>query len=212
MSSVRSNNTPSCSKIMRKESLTEGIAKLFCEIGYEKTSIRNIARALGIPGSALYYYFQNKQDMLFAVVDGLMEELTLSWENSSEVLRSAEEKLAQLIETHIKLYVENPYRGKVAMRDINCLEGTQKEIIRKKEVKYVNYAREVLTEIIEHSNSMMHPNIATFGLFGMLNSIYEWYSPSGSISPGDLARSFRQIILTGLQGHPVHACDSEVQT
>ncbi len=48
--------------LTKKETLLSGIAKLFYEQGYEKTSIRDIARSLGLPNSAFYYYFKTKQD------------------------------------------------------------------------------------------------------------------------------------------------------
>ena len=124
--------------------LTEGIAKLFCEIGYERTSIRDIAKALGVPNSALYYYFQNKQEMLFAVVDDLMERTIRNLEENSEAFPDGENKLALIIESHIRFYVENPYAGKVLMRDFNCLEGGQRDILKNKELKYINCARKVI--------------------------------------------------------------------
>lgn len=180
--------------------LTEGIAKLFCEIGYERTSIRDIAKALGVPNSALYYYFQNKQEMLFAVVDDLMERTIRNLEENSEAFPDGENKLALIIESHIRFYVENPYAGKVLMRDFNCLEGGQRDILKNKELKYINCARKVIGEIVERYGSDIDVNVATFSLFGMLNWIYHWYDPHGRVSPEHLAGSFLKIILTGLEG------------
>jgi len=128
-----------------------------------------------------------------------MEKSIRYWEDNKDVNQSAEDKLAQIIETHIRLYVDNPYRGKVLMRDVYCLEGAHKEVLRKKEIKYVNYVRGVLAEIIDHEGSKVDINVATFSLFGMLNWIYQWYSLGGNISPEELAKNFIQIILTGLK-------------
>lgn len=41
--------------------------ELFTERGYEKTSLREIAEALGVTKAALYYHFERKEDILLAL-------------------------------------------------------------------------------------------------------------------------------------------------
>src|SRR3979411_2904464 len=48
-------------------------ARLFYEKGYDATSTRDLARALGIQSSSLYHHIDNKEDLLYALsVDGLL--------------------------------------------------------------------------------------------------------------------------------------------
>jgi AcrR family transcriptional regulator len=52
--------------------------RLFTERGYEGTSIRDLADALGMTKSALYYHFTSKEAVIMAIVDerrGELEEL-----------------------------------------------------------------------------------------------------------------------------------------
>jgi AcrR family transcriptional regulator len=44
---------------------------LFSELGYDKTSLREIAGRVGVTKAALYYYFPSKQSILAALTDGL---------------------------------------------------------------------------------------------------------------------------------------------
>ncbi|MET9108135.1 TetR/AcrR family transcriptional regulator [Streptomyces zhihengii] len=71
--------------------------ELFAEQGYEKTSLREIAEALGVTKAALYYHFRTKEDILISLFRDLtrpMDEL-LAWgreqprtlETKTEVLR-----------------------------------------------------------------------------------------------------------------------------
>ena len=47
--------------------------ELFSEQGYEKTSLREIADRLGFTKAALYYHFQSKEQLLFALVEPMDE-------------------------------------------------------------------------------------------------------------------------------------------
>ena len=52
-----------------KEALGYAAVRLFTERGYEGTSIRDLADALGMTKSALYYHFTSKEAIVMAVVD-----------------------------------------------------------------------------------------------------------------------------------------------
>ncbi|MBO0913743.1 TetR/AcrR family transcriptional regulator [Streptomyces laculatispora] len=76
---------------------------LFVELGYEKTTMREIAEVLGITKAALYYHFKAKEDILVAISQGLggpVDEL-VAWartqprtlETKREVLRRYSEVL-----------------------------------------------------------------------------------------------------------------------
>ena len=186
--------------IAKKESLTEAIAKLFYEKGYEKTSTRDIAASLSIPGSLLYYYFKNKQEMLFSIVDEAMENTIPILREKVEPINNAEDKLAVIVDCHIRFFVSHPFHSKVFIMDGHSLEGEYRRIIAGKERWYFEFVRKVLAEIIESNNTDLDVNTATFSLFGILNWTYFWYSPDGRVSPDDLAKNIVKMVLPGLKG------------
>jgi AcrR family transcriptional regulator len=49
--------------------------ELFVERGYAGTSVRDIAEHLGMTKGALYYHFSSKEDLLYALVEPLLEAL-----------------------------------------------------------------------------------------------------------------------------------------
>ena len=51
-----------------RESILETSAKLFCQKGYKGVSIRDIAQACGMTNAALYYHFENKEDLFLAML------------------------------------------------------------------------------------------------------------------------------------------------
>jgi AcrR family transcriptional regulator len=52
----------------RREILLETAFKMFSERGYRRTSVRDITRGAGVTEAVLYHYFNNKADLLTAVI------------------------------------------------------------------------------------------------------------------------------------------------
>lgn len=50
-----------------RERILDVALELFTEQGYDKTSLREIADRLGVTKAALYYHFERKEDILFAL-------------------------------------------------------------------------------------------------------------------------------------------------
>lgn len=65
----------------RRDQIIEVTAALFVEQGYNATSIRQIADAVNCTEAALYYHFQNKRDLLQAVLTAKIPNLATSLEN-----------------------------------------------------------------------------------------------------------------------------------
>ena len=186
--------------LTKKEALLTGIAKLFYEQGYEKTSIRDLARSLGVPNSAFYYYFKTKQEMLFTIIDNLMENVVVTLHQHIEPIHDPEGRLLALIEDHINSFVSHRYESKVLIYEEGCLRGEYRKIIKKKERVYFTFVRNTIAEIIKSSKNAIDVNVATFALFGTLNWIYKWYNPDDKIKPSDLSKHIFSIILSGLKG------------
>lgn len=66
-----------------RKSIITAATRLFAEQGYQKTTITDISREVGLVESAIYEYFQGKEDLLFSIpydwatekIDELEEQL-----------------------------------------------------------------------------------------------------------------------------------------
>lgn len=59
--------------------------ELFCERGYDKTSLRQIAERLGVTKAALYYHFRTKEDIVASLSEDLRRGIDeiLEWASSA---------------------------------------------------------------------------------------------------------------------------------
>jgi AcrR family transcriptional regulator len=53
----------------RRAQLLDAAARLFRERGYHATSMRDIAKAVGMLSGSIYYHFDSKEEMLLAVYE-----------------------------------------------------------------------------------------------------------------------------------------------
>lgn len=58
-----------------KQQIISVALELFINNGYERTSLTDIAKQIGITKPAIYYHFKNKEALFLAVVNGFLTEL-----------------------------------------------------------------------------------------------------------------------------------------
>ena len=91
--------------------LVDVARQLFAKNGFENTTMNDIAVASGKGRRTLYTYFKNKEDVYLAVIE---TELSRLYDRLEVVARkniSPEEKMVQLIFTHLEVVKEVVYRN-----------------------------------------------------------------------------------------------------
>lgn len=62
-------------RLQRKNNIAMQALELFEQNGFHQTSIRDIARGLGVSNSMLYEYFKSKEDIILYVSQGYLFEI-----------------------------------------------------------------------------------------------------------------------------------------
>ncbi|MBV9987718.1 MAG: TetR/AcrR family transcriptional regulator [Chitinophagaceae bacterium] len=87
--------------MIREEILREA-QKLFQQYGLRKTTMEDIAKAMGKGKSTLYYYYSSKEEIFDAVVMKEMEEVFRNVQQAVQKAGSAEDKLKAFTLTKIR--------------------------------------------------------------------------------------------------------------
>jgi len=86
----------------KKERVVREAMRLFCEKGYEATSVREIVEAVGVTKPVLYYYFKNKEELFRHIIESSMGPFE---EAQNDICSRAGvdfwEKLTELVDLHI---------------------------------------------------------------------------------------------------------------
>lgn len=177
-------------------------ARIFAEKGYHSTSMRDISRATKVSLSGLYYYCKSKEELLFLIQDNCFGRVL---ERLEERLREAAdpvEKLRLVIENHLSFFAANMAEMKVLSHEAEELSGDMYDHVSGKKQQYTRLVRRILTEVRqardgEGPRQKIDLTVATYALFGMMNWIYNWYDPSGSLSVQDLVDNITRLFLSG---------------
>ncbi len=101
MPAPRERTNPKNGNDNRRGELVRAAAQLFREKGFEGTTIRDIAGAVGMQSGSPFYHFANKHELLMAVME---EGLRLGLERSRAVVEArgltAVERFRQLVRAH----------------------------------------------------------------------------------------------------------------
>ena len=186
----------------RRDQILQEIAQLIFENGYEKTSIREISKSLNISKPGLYYHFESKQEMLFAIIDDFMDKTLVLLHEAIERYQTPHERLYAFIQNHIQSFVKYPAQTKVVIYEIHSLNAVNSKKLKKKQMEYLQVLKKELIAIMAEAGSEMDISATTFCLMGTLNWIIQWYKPKGRVGPDQLARDIWIFFLKGLGVKP----------
>lgn len=117
-----------------REKLIEVARHLFARKGVEETTMNDIAQASDKGRRTLYTYFKNKDEVFYAVIEKEMLRMSARLRQVADKDLDAEEKLVQLIYTHLSLVKETVARnGNLRaefFRDIWLVEKVRKDFDR----------------------------------------------------------------------------------
>src|SRR5262245_667510 len=171
-------------------------AAIFAEKGYHEASIRDISRATGVSLSGLYYYFNSKEELLFLIQDhcftSLLDTLDRLLENETDPLR----RFRLMVENHLRFFVNNMKEMKVLSHELQSLTGEFRQIVNAKKRRYTETCTAIL-EGVAPAERPIDQRVAVYGLFGMMNWIYNWYRLDRDVPVSRLAESMSQLFLRG---------------
>lgn len=186
-------------KERRKRRVYKVATKTLFQKGYDKTSIRDIAKATDMTTAGLYYYFKSKEEMLFQILDGHMNDMISGIEKIPTDETDALGLIKSYINYQIHTYCTDKFRTKLILNDDDCLTGKWYDQIKNKQRQYLGYWG-VAIEKYCLENGLPTDNIAIDAhcLVGMCAWIYRWYNPKGEITPDMLAQKIFQTFMFGL--------------
>jgi AcrR family transcriptional regulator len=183
----------------RAQAIFAAAAQVLCQAGYDKASIRDIAQATGMTGAGLYYYFKSKEELLFIILNGYMDELLQGVEDLTKRLSDPEGLLRAYIGFQVQTYCQDVARSKLIIHDENCLSGQWYQTVKDKQRRYLGYWRAALVAYcLKKELHIASPTVSLMFLIAMCNWIYQWYDPKGPLQPDALAELIFQQFTKGL--------------
>ena len=200
MVQIRANeNTPPDSRAYRRQrEILEAASRAFRRKGLHATGMRDIARESGMHVGNLYYYFQNKQELLAFCQEQTLTGLMHLAEKIRPQPWLADEKLYRLIVGHVVL-LNDDMPGSLAHLEVEALEGPWKKDVLKQRNRYESIIQQIVAEGIEHELfRSTNPGVAAKAILGATNWTVKWFQPRGSKTSHEIGHDFAVLLIRGL--------------
>jgi len=183
-----------------RQEILRAAARLFQQRGYDATSMNDVAAALKLSKGGLYHHFQSKDEILFNLMDHAMDITQERVINPVRDIADPEERLRMLIRLHIEVVLSVREREiTVMLHENHPLPPSLRRRINTRKKDYVHFVESLIAEVqrARQSKGTVSPRAAAFALLGMINWIYQWYRPEGTLREEDLAHQYTEVFFAG---------------
>ncbi len=179
-----------------QESILEAASTLFIQRGFQGTSMGDIAEAMGVTRTAIYYYFRNKE----AILRELTTEITgMAGKQAAQVDDTNSdpmEALRQLVLQHARLILGHPLQFRVVERnEENLSPAIRKEAEASRRLVLSRFQAVIEAGMQAGQFRIVDPKIAAFAIIGMCNWSAWWFSASGKVPLEEVAQMLATFAL-----------------
>jgi AcrR family transcriptional regulator len=179
--------------------ILQSAAAAFRKLGYHGATVQRIAAALRMEKGNLYYYFRNKEEILFACHQYSLDRLIRLLDEISASDESPDEKLRTLIVALIHTILDELH-GTTLLIDLVALTPAHLKIIIGRRDRVDRGMRQIIADGAE-SGAFGHRDakLLSFAILGAVNWIPRWFKAEGPASSHEIAACFADYLIAGLR-------------
>jgi AcrR family transcriptional regulator len=160
---------------------------LFSDIGYEATTMRGIARAVGVMPGSIYNHYPSKEEILWDIVRTAMEDLERLQEDADDPAADPRGRLRGFVERHVEFHARRASEARIVNRQIYSLGQEHYGEITAFRDRYERRLRELIVLGVEQGRfAVPDARIASYAILQMGMGISVWYRPDGPLGVEDL--------------------------
>jgi AcrR family transcriptional regulator len=179
--------------------ILKSAAAAFRRLGYHGATVEQIAAALHMKKGNLYYYFRNKEEILFACHQYSLERLLALLNEVEHSGLPPDEKVRRLIVAFVHTILDELH-GTALFLDLEAMSPAHLKTIIVGRDRFDHGLRKVLEEGIRTGTfGQADAKLVSFAILGAVNWIPRWYSPEGPASSQEIADRFADYLIAGLR-------------
>ena len=183
------------------DSLLAVAVEVFNERGYDGTSMEHLSKAAGISKSSIYHHVRGKEELLERAVGRALEELFRILDEPGAKEGRAVDRLEHVVRRTVEVLIaELPYVT-LLLRVRGNTKTERWALERRRE--FDHRVAELLKDAVREGDLRgdLDARLATRLLFGMINSIVEWYRPQvrAGASAEQVADAVSRLAFDGLR-------------
>ncbi|WP_079921257.1 TetR/AcrR family transcriptional regulator [Mycobacterium sp. AT1] len=175
---------------------------VFTERGYEATSFAHLSHASGLSKSSIFHHIEGKEQLLRLGLQKALDPLIASTTEDGAVSGRAVDRLIFLIRRNLEILTEK-LTYVTLLLNVRGNTETERWALEQRR-SYDKFVADVVQEAIADGDLRSDIDARTTArlIFGMTNSVREWYRPDGPISGAQLADQVSSMLMDGMKARP----------
>ncbi|WP_394121529.1 TetR family transcriptional regulator [Planococcus donghaensis] len=180
----------------KKEEILRSASLVIARNGYQNATMEDIAAELLMTKGSLYYYFKNKEELLYKchelILSGAMERIE---ELFSENL-SSKEKMQKALKIHLDLVIrEKEVFNLIGRPEQLFSEGNIEKVLQKRD-EYASLFDKIIDEGVAGGEFLIdQKKMARMMILGAANWVQVWYSPEGKYEKEKVEEIYAEYLL-----------------
>jgi AcrR family transcriptional regulator len=180
-------------------SLLSIAVEVFNVRGYDGTSMEDLAQAAGITKSSIYHHVSGKEELLRLAVGRALDGLFAALDEPGAQDGRAADRLEHVIRRTCLELVDNLPYVTLLLRVRGNTAAERDALERRREFDH-RVASLVADAVAEGDlRADLDPRLTARLVFGMVNSVSEWYRPDGGYTGPAIAQALAELVFSGLR-------------
>jgi TetR/AcrR family transcriptional regulator len=156
-----------------KDRILEAAARLFAAHGYAATSVAQIADAADANRALLYYYFKDKRDLYWAIMERGLELVIDLIGRASRAPGTPWERLQWFVQQYYELLMSHSDVARMILREMSGIGEHPRLPVERHLRQVIAGMRAIIADGLEHGDLQgVDAELATFSLFGMIHVFF----------------------------------------
>jgi AcrR family transcriptional regulator len=183
------------------DSVTDVAFRVFAERGYDATSMDDVAREAGITKASIYHHVPSKEALLARGLDRALAALFAVLDEPAAQEGSPGERLAAIVRRVAEITMSMRAEVSVLFR-VRGNSPTERAALERR-----RSFDAIVTELVDQAQGEgsvrrdIEPAMLVRLIFGMSNSLIEWYRPTGRTPAAEIAAALEGIVGRGIAPH-----------
>lgn len=155
-----------------KEKIIEAAHRLLLSEGYRNFSLRKVASEIGVSATSIYLHFDNKDDLVHALIDKAIERLNRRLMESTLENNNPIENLRSLAQEYMDFALENPREYQI----IYLVSSDEMTRYPKDKFRKVRKGYDIVTSVLKRGVkaeqiSQLKPRISAYTFWAQLHGV-----------------------------------------
>jgi len=184
---------------IKRDAVIRAAARAFNTRGFHNTTLDDIASALEVTKPTLYYYVQNKEQLLFECFRAGLEPIRTAIVEARQGALPARTRLCAVLLRYAQAIASEFGWCMVRAEDQDLSAAMQRHVKALKSEIDQSIRRLIREGLADGSIGDCDPKMTAFALAGALNWIAHWYRDDQSLSAAQVAEKFVALFENGLR-------------